>query len=702
VIRTLIFWGGCALLGAGSLQAAAAPSSSKPAPAAAAAPIAPSSAPVAQLAPVQVTAFRLQQDVLSTPAAVDVIDGRAISQGREKAQLDSALNRVPGVYANNASNFAQNLRVSIRGFGARSAFGVRGVRVRVDGIPETLPDGQTQTDVIDLGTIERMEVLRGPFSALYGNATGGVINITTLSPSDGPLDRGEFTAGSNGYRRASVSSAHKNGPWGYAATATRLHEKGFRQHSEVVKNQFTGKLSRDVGDDGRFTLITRLLNAPNTQDPGGITRDTAKADRHAAYRKNLLYNARQTAAQETIGGVFKDSLSANQDYQLNAFYTHRNFIQYLPFATNSGGGVVTYRRNFFGGGGQTTRHDSFWGHDNQLVLGVDTQFQQDNRQRYNNHFGRKGALRLDEYETATNVGLFAQDEFELIHDLKATAGVRYDWLDFNTNDHFLSDGNDSGSRNYARLSVNGGLNYAWAHRQHVYANIANAFESPTFTEFANPDGGGGFNPRLSPQKAVNYEIGAKGEFGSRGRYQLDAFWIDVRDELVPFSDNGDRTFYRNSARSRRQGIESKLSYDLGRDFSATVAYTVAQYEYRQYVDNSGHNYAGNRLPGIPEQTAFGELTWQRDDVGYATVDVHWAGSIYADDANKVRVAPRTVVNTRIGKTIDAGDDHMTVYLGVNNLFDKDYFDNIRINAYGGRYFEPAPGRTLYAGLTYSL
>lgn len=696
-----VFWGSSLLWAAGlSVSAQAAPAQEPAAPAEPA--VATPAAPIAQLAPVQVNAFRLDQDLLSTPAAVDVIQGQDIAQGRKKTQLDSALNRVPGVYANNGSNFAQNLRVSIRGFGARSAFGVRGVRVRVDGIPETLPDGQAQTDVIDLGAIQRAEVLRGPFSALYGNATGGVIDITTLSPDDGPLDQAEFTAGGNGYRRASVSSAHQYDEWGFAATASRLDQKGFRRHSSVEKNQFTGKLTRDVGDDGEFTLITRLLDAPDTQDPGGITRAQTKQDRHSAYAENLRYNARQTASQETIGGVFKDQLTAHQDYQLDAFYTHRNFIQYLPFGTSNGGGVVTYRRNFFGGGAQTTRHDEFFGHANQLVVGVNAQFQQDNRQRYNNALGNKGALRFDQDEHATNVGLFAQDEFAITSKLKTTLGLRYDWLDFDIDDHFEADGNGGGSRDYRRLSVNGGLDYAWAQRQHIYANIANSFESPTFTEFANPNGRGGFNPEISPQKAVNYEIGAKGQFGERGRYQIDAFWVEVRDELVAFTGGGGRTFYRNSGRSRRQGIESKLSFDLGHDLSATAAYTVANYEYRQYVDDDGHDYAGNRLPGIPEQTAFGELKWQRDNVGYAALDVQWAGSIYADDANQVRVAPHTVVNTRIGKAIPAGKHDLNVYLGVDNLFDDDYFDNIRINSYGGRYFEPAPGRTLYAGLSIRL
>ncbi|MGB7758118.1 MAG: TonB-dependent receptor [Salinisphaera sp.] len=696
-MNTRLIATGCLLVAAAPLQAR---TSSADTPVAAGGDTV--NAPTRVLAPIQVNAFRLGQDLLSTPAAVDVVGHDAIDQGRRKTQLNPALNRVPGVYANNGSNFAQNLRVSIRGFGARSAFGVRGVRVLVDGIPETLVDGQAQTDSIDLGAIDRMEVLRGPFSALYGNATGGVIDITTLAPGDGPLDEAEVAGGSNGYHRESLSSAHKYDKWGYAATISRLEQKGYRQHSKVVKNQFTGKIERDVGTDGKLTLTTRLLHAPNTQDPGGVTRETARANRHAARAANLAYDARQSVGQETLGGVFKDRLSAHQNYKLHAFYTHRNFIEYLPFGSTSGGGAVTYRRNFFGGGGQTTRYDTLLGHHNRLVLGADTQTQQDDRQRYNNDFGSKGALRLDQNETATNVGVFAQDEFAIISDLKATLGARYDWLNFDIADHFRSDGNQSGSRNYHRASFNFGLNYAWAHRQHVYANIANAFESPTFTEFANPTGSGGFNPSLGPQKAVNYEIGAKGEFGTRGRYQIDAFRVNVRDAITAYAEQGDRTFYQNSGRSRRQGIESKLSFDLGHHVSTTLAYTVASYQYSDYVDENGNDYSGHRLPGIPEQTAFGELAWQRANIGYAAVDVHWAGSIYANDANTSRVAPHTVVDARVGKTVPAGAHRLTVYAGVDNLFDDDYFDNIRINSYGGRYFEPAPGRSIYAGLKFRL
>jgi iron complex outermembrane receptor protein len=653
------------------------------------------------LAPIEVQSLRLTTEVLSSPAAVDVTEARDIQQGRAKAQLDAALNRTPGVYANNGSNFAQNLRISIRGFGARSAFGVRGVKVLVDGIPETLADGQAQTDTIDLGAVERLEVIRGPFSALYGNATGGVVDITTTTPASGPLDRGELTVGSHGYRRIEAATAHERGDWGYALTASQLDIDGYRAHSEVKKQQLTGKLERRVGSTGTLRLITRVLDAPDTLDPGGVTLQQAQSDRRSARDANLAFDARQSAEQQTIGLVYEDQLAQNQSYQAKLFYSHRDFSQYLPFED---AGVVAYERDFFGGGVQTTRFDTLFGHENQIVAGIDAQIQQDARTRYDNIAGDKGALGLDEDQQATSIGVFAQNVFSISSDLELTTGLRYDYLDFDIDDAFVTatDPNDSGSRTYHEVSANAGLSYAWAERQRVYANVANAFESPTFTEFADPAGNGGFNSELDPQKAVQYEIGAKGEIGTRTRYQISAFWIDVRDELVVFNDDGRRDFYQNSGKSRRQGLEAKLEYAVNDELSAMAAYTLADYEYREFVNDGGVDYAGKAIPGLPEERLFAEVAWRDSDVGYATLDMRYAGSFYADNANTAKIDNAWIFNGRVGKTIDAGDDNLTVYFGIDNMFDEVYFDNIRINAFGGRYYEPAPDRTFYTGLAYEL
>uniref|UniRef100_UPI0032B2E173 TonB-dependent receptor domain-containing protein n=1 Tax=uncultured Salinisphaera sp. TaxID=359372 RepID=UPI0032B2E173 len=310
----------------------------------------------------------------------------------------------------------------------------------------------------------------------------------------------------------------------------------------------------------------------------------------------------------------------------------------------------------------------------------------------------------EEDQQATSIGVFAQNVFSLTRDLELTTGLRYDYLDFDIDDAFITatDPDDSGSRTYHEVSANAGLSYAWAERQRVYANVANAFESPTFTEFADPAGNGGFNSDLDPQKATQYEIGAKGEFGSRARYQISAFWIDVRDELVVFNDDGRRDFYENSGKSRRKGLEAKLEYAFNDELSAMAAYTLADYEYREFVDDSGNDYAGNAIPGLPEERLFAELAWRDADVGYATLDMRYAGSFYADNANTAKIDHAWIFNGRVGKTIEAGEDTLTVYFGIDNLFDEVYFDNIRINAFGGRYYEPAPDRTFYTGLAYEL
>ena len=515
------------------------------------------------------------------------------------------------------------------------------------------------------------------------------------------MDRGELTVGSHGYRRIEAATAHERGDWGYALTASQLDIEGYRAHSEVKKQQLTGKLERRVGTTGTLRLITRVLDAPDTLDPGGVTLEQAQSDRRSARDANLAFDARQSAEQQTIGLVYEDQLAQNQSYQANLFYSHRDFIQYLPFED---AGVVAYERDFFGGGLQTTRFDTLFGHENQIVAGIDAQIQQDARTRYDNIAGDKGALGLDEDQQATSIGVFAQNVFSISSDLELTTGLRYDYLDFDIDDAFVTatDPNDSGSRTYHEVSANAGLSYAWAERQRVYANVANAFESPTFTEFADPAGNGGFNSELDPQKAVQYEIGAKGEIGTRTRYQISAFWIDVRDELVVFNDDGRRDFYQNSGKSRRQGLEAKLEYAVNDELSAMAAYTLADYEYREFVDDGGVDYAGNAIPGLPEERLFAEVAWRDSDFGYATLDMRYAGSFYADNANTAKIDNAWIFNGRVGKTIDAGDDNLTVYFGIDNMFDAVHFDNIRINAFGGRYYEPAPDRTFYTGLAYEL
>lgn len=657
--------------------------------------------PPVTLEPIEVSSPRLTRDWLSFPAPVAIIGKRHIQQGRRMLQLDKALSRVPGVFARNSTNFAQDLRVSIRGFGARSPWGIRGIQVIVDGIPATLTDGQSQVDVIDLGTIQRIEVLRGPFSALYGNATGGVINITTQTPDPEGNHAAEVSAGSNGYQRVSVTAGKQYDEWGYIVTVTDLRVDGYREHSGVHKQLLTAKANVEVGDSGKLRLITRMLDAPGTQDPGGVTLQRARQHPESADPGNIKFNSRQSAAQQTMGLVYTDQVSEQQQYEARVFYTNRDYIQYLPYHD---GGVVTYDRAYYGGGLQTTRHGRMFGLDVKWVGGIDFSVQNDDRQRYNNDLGEKGALVFNEDQTATNIGIFLQSVWSPTGHVDVTAGLRYDWLKFEIDDRYITATNpdDSGSRHYTEFSGNLGISYEWRPKQHVFANAATAFQSPTFAEFANPTGQGGFNPDIGPQTALSYEIGAKGIIGDSGRYQVSAFWIDVEDELVVYQSAGGRDFYVNSGESRRRGIEASMEYFITDHLTATASYTLAEYEFQHFVDRNGNDFSGNNIPGIPQQTLFAELVWRDNGVGFAAIDMLWVGDRYADNANDTVVPSYTVVNGRVGKLFHPGGHELTLYAGVNNLFDEFYFSNIRINAFGGEYYEAAPGRTFYAGVKLEL
>lgn len=660
----------------------------------------PSLAPIS-LTPIAVTAPRLKRDWLTFPAPVAAIEAKDVQQGRKMLQLDAALSRVPGVYAQNSSNFAQDMRVSIRGFGARSPFGIRGLQVIVDGIPATLVDGQSQVDVIDLGTIERVEVLRGPFSALYGNATGGVIDIVTEKPDPDGNHAAEASIGSNGYSRVSATAGKQYEQWGYIATVTDLQLDGYRGHSSVHKQLLTAKANVAVGDTGELRFITRMLDAPGTQDPGGVTLERAKEHPESARPANIFYDSRQSAAQQTVGLVYTDQFSTQQEYKARLFYTNRDYIQYLPFFD---GAVVTYDRAYYGGGLQTTRQQQLFGFDTQWVAGFDVGIQNDDRQRYNNAAGEKGELVFNEDQTAASVGVFLQSVWSLSERLDLSAGLRYDWLEFEIDDRYVNATNpdDSGNRQYTELSGSLGASYAWRPNHSIYANFATAFESPTFSEFANPSGQGGFNQKLDPQTAINYEIGAKGIIGDRARYQLSAFWINVEDALVVYESAGGRDFFENSGEERRRGIEASLEYFFTDHLTATASYTYAEYEFLEFTNRDGIAFDGNRLPGLPQQTFFAELAWNKEDIGFAAVDVLLVSERYADSANEVQVPDYGVVNARLGKVFHPSKHTLTLYAGVNNLLDEFYFSNIRINAFGGRYYEPAPGRTVYAGLKLEL
>jgi len=659
----------------------------------------------------EITAPRLDRELYATPAAVSVIDREEIAQGQQRVRLDESLVTVPGVYLQNRYNFAQGERISIRGFGARTPWGVRGITLMVDGIPYTLPDGQAQTDAIDLDSAQRIEVIRGPASVQYGNAAGGVISVTTATGRDDPGSSVRLGVGSNGYRKASVSNGGVEGPWSHHVSFSALKTDGYREHSAAEKYLFNGKLRRELGDDRALTAIVNLMDSPYAEDPGGMTRGLVNEDREGTIDSRGYYDysperidSGQEVDQQVIGLQYEDLSAGPGELYLKGFYMHRDYQQQLAFAGGSRSienvqNYIAYDRNYYGGSAEYHQSLSLGHMPLTYVAGIDVARQVDDRHSDDVLIDGEHVRRSqDETQKATSLGGFVQGDLDLTERWVLSLGTRYDRVTFDIDDHFLSDGDDSGERTFHQWSGSTGLSFRYLPTHQFYLSTGTSFETPTFSEFANPGVGGGFNPDIEPQKAWNREIGLRGNFDNGLSYDLAVFSTRVRDSLVAYENAAGKTYYRNAGNSRQEGIETSLGWQLTPSWRIDSALTLARYEYDDYVVD-GNNYDGNRIPGLPEQTWINQLTWQGLDERFATLETQYIGDMVADDANDVQVDDYWLVNLRAGDGWHLGGDTLLKgYVGVRNLFAREHFANVIINATNARYFDTAPGRTVYAGM----
>ncbi|MEM7503892.1 MAG: TonB-dependent receptor [Pseudomonadota bacterium] len=641
-----------------------------------------------------VTATRVETSMRDLTRSVSIIDKDRIQRGTQQLALDEALAGVPGLYLQNRYNFAQDLRVALRGFGARSAFGIRGVKVIVDGIPETLPDGQAGVDSIDLGSTERIEVLRGPSSSLYGNASGGVIAIETERAGDDPFVEGSIAAGELGYQKYQLKVGGQADRWDYLVNVSSQELDGYRDHSFSEGRLLNTKVGVQLTDRDRLTIAFNHTDQPTADDPGGINAAQAMADRRSARDRNVLFDTGEALDQQRIGFVYQRDGSAG-DLTVRNYYVWRDFSNKLPFV---GGGSVDLDRFFYGVGLQYSLDDILpeaW----SLTVGLDVDRQDDDRRRFENNEGTLGALTFDQNERVDANGFFAQSSYRISDRLALSAGLRYDEITFDVRDNFLGDGNDSGKVSFDNVSPSLGISIGVGEGV-LFANYSNSFETPTTTELANPDGSGGFNRSLDPQEADNFEIGYRLAV-SGVSLELAAFNIDLEDELIPFelAQFPGRTFFGNAGRSEREGIEAAASWRSQFGFGVEASFTWSDFAFENFVDDNGNDFSGNELPGLPQEFGYLALTYQHDSGFDARLETSYSGALFANNANSVEVDSYTVSSLRVSHEFDLGDWLLRPFFGINNIFDERYNSNIRINAFGARFFEPAPERNTYAGIS---
>lgn len=648
-----------------------------------------------------VTATRIDTTLARVPASVSVVGQDVIQLGRQQLALDEALNRVPGLFMQNRYNFAQDLRISMRGFGARANFGIRGIKILVDGIPETLPDGQGSVDSIDIGATSQIEVLRGPSSTLYGNAAGGVIAVTSELAPERPFTDLRLTAGDYGFRKVQFKAGGRSDRLGYLVSLSDSDYDGYREQSSAENTQLTARLNFDLGGDREFLTVFNHTDQPVSDDPGGVNLAQATSAPRTARDRNLSYDGGEALEQTRLGFVYSMPLGEGQEITARNFYTWRQLDARLPFGF---GGTIDLDRFFMGGGFSYSNEGSWGGRRNRLIVGFDFDEQDDDRMRYFNNFGSRGALTLNQNEAVSSFGVFIQDEVVISDAVDLRFGLRYDEIEFDVTDHFLGNGDDSGKRKLDDVSPMLGFSAQLGDSVSLYGTYSSAFETPTTTEYNNPSGGGGFNPTLDPQTARNLEFGLRGSIAGRHRYEIAVFNIDVDDELIPFEVPGSpgRNYYANAGESTREGVEFSLTAQPTDRLRATLSYTHSDFTFKDFTTDSGQDYAGNRIPGTTDDIVFGELAYEHPNGWYGALEAIHIGDQYANNANSAFVDGYTLANLRFGYERETDSLVIAPFAGINNLFDEDYMANVRINAFGGRFYERGPDRHVYAGVTFSF
>ncbi|MGO4479908.1 TonB-dependent receptor family protein [Massilia sp. 2TAF26] len=664
---------------------------------------------------VVVTASRTEQLSFDLPASIDVIGADRIGAGQPRVNVSEALSAVPGLVVANRQNYAQDLQISSRGFGARSAFGVRGVRLIADGVPATMPDGQGQAATFDLDLAERIEVLRGPFSALYGNHSGGVIQLFTREPKGAPEVELNVSSGSYGSRKTDLNASGSAGGVGYLLDASRFDTDGYRSHSAARRDQAYAKLSFAPSTTSKLTLVAGALNQDDTQDPLGVTWATWQRDPRAGEIDTSdprtpqrtfaeRYNTRKSIDHQQLGATWEQRFGSDR-LRVTAYVGNRRVIQYQAFSqafqapASHSGGVVDFQRDFHGIDANWTMSRPLLDGTLRSTFGIEAGASDDDRKGYENfvgtQFGVQGRLRRDEKDKVRNLDPYAQFEWER-GPWVLSAGLRHSRVDFDVEDRYLSNGNDSGSVSYRHTTPLLGVLYKINPGLNLYASAARGFETPTLNEVFYSGTGGGFNFSLAPAQSTHLEFGVKAMPLEGVRINAAVFQVKTSDELVVDSSSGGRTSYRNASATLRQGGELSLDAEWRRNWNARLALSVLR---AVYDEGFGSVLAGSRLPGVPNAGLYGEFGWKDSADRYGAAFETIANTrMYPDDANQAMPAPGYMIaNLRVQAQQQLGSWRLKEYARVNNLFDRNYIGSVIVGDSNRRYYEAAPGRNWVLG-----
>ena len=634
-----------------------------------------------------VKSTKINSTIQQAPLSVTLKSFREEKNFNSQSSFSDFIRNTPGLFTSSSNNFSQDLRISIRGFGARSAFGIRGIKLIVDGIPETTPDGQSQLDNLPLGLVSSIEILRGPNANLYGNSSGGVISINTLTDSSEKYYRNSGIFGAYQYQ-----SLQKTRILDWNSSSLIIHydkrrSNGYRDQSGYKSNILNLKYINDLDNNNKIVWQINYTDSPYAYDSGGLKLSEVENDRRQARKNNIDYDTYEKVKHLKTGVSWNHKRSENSFFDSYFFYQKRDFFTKLPF---NFGGIISLDRDYYGLGTKYTKKYYLDNRKKTLVLGLDYLNQSDDRKRYKNDFGVQGEMTFDQIEQFKSTGLFMLSQTNYDSGLLVRYGIRYDINDIGTD--------SSSSIILDKLNPSVGLSYKVNSNDNIFFSFGTSFETPTLNELSNNPNGVGLNEDLKSSSSLNYEIGWR-KAVSNLTLEAIAYAISSENEILPYEleQFPGKNFYQNVGSTSRYGIElnSQLSFKGGR---INLSYTLSKNKFEDFIiDNN--NLADNLIPGIPSQMLDLDLIFKLSRGRFLIISNRLIGERYADNANETLINSYNLLNIKYSKEIFSNSE---IFLGVNNIFNQEYFDNIRINAFGKRYYEPAPKRNFYFGINFSF
>ncbi|CAM8420561.1 CirA Outer membrane receptor proteins, mostly Fe transport [Candidatus Methylopumilus universalis] len=650
---------------------------------------------VRQLSPTVVTATRYETNSFDLPLSIDAVTGSEIRDARTGANLSEIAPRIPGVVINYRSTAAQELSISTRGFGARSQFGVKGIRIYADGIPLNSADGQGQAGSINIDTLGQIEFLRGPFSALYGNSSGGVVQAFTRDGAKDPTITVGASSGTWNTNKQSITYEGQAGPVNYILNTYQYVSDGYREHSQHRRDNFNGKISYQFSPDTKFTFVGNYMDQPYTNDPNALTPDQYKANSRSAGTGAISSNSRLYRVNSYGGVIIDHNLSEKDSLRFMAYSGERSNLQYLTTSA-----AAEIKRETEGFDFRWTRKDLFLNKPLNLTAGLAYDSMEDIRSRYTysgtgvySPLGTNSSNRREK-QTAFNVDQYLQLSYEPTDRFLVIAGLRNSRVSIKNNDLFLTDGIDStGQVTYSNTSPVGGLTFKVTPTLNVYANYGRGFETPTFAEttYSNAQTGAGPNLSMVPSKSKNYEIGLKAFVTSNTRVNLALFKVDTKNEIIVVDNKLSQNQYDSTANTERKGIEFSLDSRLPYNFNFYQTYTYLDSEFKNSFTNTvgGFVAAGNRLSGVYKNTAYSELSWKYPAFNFSSAieNIYYSDvNGYDSNAGDRKAEAFSIVNLRASLKQSYNNWSFSEFVRADNIFDEKYVGNVRVN--NSATFEP--------------